>query len=389
MNNTIEYLNMKSIKYITGIITLASLVACGGKGTIESKKALLSEKKVALAKLENEISQLEIEFSLLDSTSEEENADAGILVEVKTIQPEFFNHKVEVNGVVQAEQIANVSPEMGGQILSVEVKEGDNVTTGQVMARINTAVLQSNLSEIDNGIDLANTVYERQSRLWEQKIGSEIQYLQAKNNLENLQKKKQTIQTQMGMATIKAPFNGVVDRVWLKTGELAAPGIPLITVLDMSRMKVIADVSERYAAVVKKNAIVDVNFQSFGMELKAPIRTVGNIINPGNRSFSVEMTVPNTDKILKPNGIATIMIEDFAADSAMIVPAIIVGRDQKGDFLYVAKEVDNGMKAFKSYVTTGMTSNGKTMVASGLNSGDKVVVAGYNEIANGDIVRIQ
>ena len=380
---------MNSIKYIIGVVALASLIACGGEETLETKKVLLDEKKVALAKLESEISKLETELEAMGSTSTEKDAEVGILVQVKNVQPEFFDHKVEVNGIIQAEQIANVSPQMGGQILSVSVKEGDNVTEGQVMARLNTSVLQASLSEIDNGIELATTMYERQSRLWEQKIGSEIQYLQAKNNLENLQKKKETLQTQVGMGTIKAPFNGVVDQVWMKTGEMAAPGMPLITVVDMSKMKVLADVSERYAAVVKKNAIVDVTFPSFGMELKAPIRTIGNIINPGNRSFTVEMTVPNPQKTLKPNGIATILIEDFAADSAMVVPAIVVGSDQKGDFLYVTKAEGSTSKAYKTYVTTGMTSNGKTMVTSGLTSGDKVVVAGYNEIASGDIVRVQ
>ena len=380
---------MNSIKYIIGVVALASLIACGGEETLETKKVLLDEKKVALAKLESEISKLETELEAMGSTSTEKDAEVGILVQVKNVQPEFFDHKVEVNGIIQAEQIANVSPQMGGQILSVSVKEGDNVTEGQVMARLNTSVLQASLSEIDNGIELATTMYERQSRLWEQKIGSEIQYLQAKNNLENLQKKKETLQTQVGMGTIKAPFNGVVDQVWMKTGEMAAPGMPLITVVNMSKMKVLADVSERYAAVVKKNAIVDVTFPSFGMELKAPIRTIGNIINPGNRSFTVEMTVPNPQKTLKPNGIATILIEDFAADSAMVVPAIVVGSDQKGDFLYVTKAEGSTSKAYKTYVTTGMTSNGKTMVTSGLTSGDKVVVAGYNEIASGDIVRVQ
>ena len=380
---------MNSIKYIIGVVALASLIACGGEETLETKKVLLDEKKVALAKLESEISKLETELEAMGSTSTEKDAEVGILVQVKNVQPEFFDHKVEVNGIIQAEQIANVSPQMGGQILSVSVKEGDNVTEGQVMARLNTSVLQASLSEIDNGIELATTMYERQSRLWEQKIGSEIQYLQAKNNLENLQKKKETLQTQVGMGTIKAPFNGVVDQVWMKTGEMAAPGMPLITVVNMSKMKVLADVSERYAAVVKKNAIVDVTFPSFGMELKAPIRTIGNIINPGNRSFTVEMTVPNPQKTLKPNGIATILIEDFAADSAMVVPAIVVGSDQKGDFLYVTKAEGSTSKAHKTYVTTGMTSNGKTMVTSGLTSGDKVVVAGYNEIASGDIVRVQ
>lgn len=382
---------MKSTNYITGIISavaLVSLIACSGEQTLETKKTLLEDKKVALANLESEISQLEIELEALDSTAIKSDVDNGILIEIKTIQPELFSHKVEVNGVVQAEQIANVSPEMGGQILSVSVKEGDNVTKGQVMARLNTSLLQANLAELENGIELATTVYERQSRLWEQKIGSEIQHIQAKNSLENLQKKKETLQTQAGMASIEAPFTGVIEKVWLKVGELAAPGMPLITVVNMSKMKVMADVSERYAAVVKKNAMVDVRFPSFGMELRAPIRTIGNVINPGNRSFTVEITVPNPDKSLKPNGLATIMIEDFAADSAMVVPAIIVGRDQKGDFLYVTNAEDGLTKAFKTYVTTDMTSRGQTIVTSGLNAGDNVVVAGYNEIANGDIVRL-
>lgn len=380
--------HFKNIYAIVAAVAVMSLIACGGGDTLESKKALLQEKKVALANLENEISLLESELESLDSIATKVEVEPGILVDVKGMKPEEFSHKVEVNGVIQAENIANVSPEMGGQILTVSVKEGDQVTKGQVMARLNTSVLQSNLSELENGIELATTVYERQSRLWEQKIGSEIQYLEAKNNLENLQKKKETVQTQIGMATIKAPFNGVVDRVWMKTGELAAPGVPMITVVDMSKMKVLADVSERYAAVVKKNSMVEVSFPSFGMELEAPIRTVGNVINPGNRSFSVEMTVPNPDRILKPNGIATIMIEDFAVDSALVVPAIVMGKDQKGSFLYVTKNESDTLRAAKTYVTTGMTSGGQTMVTSGLAAGDNVVVAGYNEIANGDIVRL-
>jgi membrane fusion protein (multidrug efflux system) len=255
--------------------------------------------------------------------------------------------------------------------------------------KLNTSVLQKSLDEVENGIELAQTVYDRQAKLWEQKIGSEIQYLQAKNNLESLQKKKETLIAQMGMSTIKAPFTGIVDKVNQKVGELAAPGMPVLTMVNMTKMKVKADVSENYVKAVRPNAMVDVDFPSFGYTTKAPISTVGNIINPANRSFAVEVMVPNAERILKPNGVATLRIKDFEANDALVVPAITIGKDAKGDFVFVVKEDEGKKKAVKTYVTTGITSEGKTMITEGLSKGDNVVVKGFNEVANGDLVNVQ
>lgn len=367
---------------------LFGLVSCGGEVTLEEKKAALEAKKVELAKLQNEVSKME-EALLAEDPSLAQKEEVGILVEVKEVAPETFEHFFEVNGSVEAVEQANVSPEQGGQIKQILVKEGDKVAAGTVLAKLNTSVIQSNLQEIDNGIELAQTVYDRQARLWEQKIGSEIQYLEAKNRLENLQKKKETVLAQMAMSTIKAPFSGIVDRIFQKEGELAAPGQPILTLVNLNEMKVKADVSENYVQAVKPNAPVEVVFPSFGIKSDAKIRSVSNIINPLNRTFSVEVRIPNGNGSLKPNGIATLKIKDFKAEGALVVPAISIGRDAKGAFLFVVSNEDGATKANKKYVTTDRSSDGQTMVVDGLKAGDLVVVEGYNEVANGDVVRIQ
>ncbi|MCB9190507.1 MAG: efflux RND transporter periplasmic adaptor subunit [Flavobacteriales bacterium] len=375
----------------TNIIVFAALLAlasCGGEKTLEERKADLDKKKVELAKLQNEVEKMEAEI-LADDPTHGKKEEVGILVAVKKVTPEEFEHHFEVNGSLEAVEQANISPEQGGQIKQILVKEGDKVAAGTVLAKLNTSVIATNLEELENGIELAKTVYDRQARLWEQKIGSEIQYLEAKNRLENLQKKKETLIAQMAMSTVKAPFAGVVDRIWQKEGELGAPGQPLLTLVNMSEMKVKADVSENYVQAVKENAQVDVDFPSFGISTKAPIRQVSNIINPSNRTFSVEVRVPNKDGSLKPNGVATLRIKDFEVADALVVPAISISKDAKGDFLFVIQEEEGKTKAVKKYVTTGRTSGGQTRVVEGLSSGDQVVVEGYNEVANGDLVQIQ
>ncbi|MBL4587313.1 MAG: efflux RND transporter periplasmic adaptor subunit [Flavobacteriales bacterium] len=366
---------------------ILGLVSCGGEPTLKEKQAALDTKKVELGKLQNEIKKMEQELMKSDSTFGK-NEDAGILVKVKEVKPETFEHHFMVNGSIEAVEQANVSPEQGGQIKQILVKEGDKVSEGTTLAKLNTSVIQRNLEELDNGIELAQTVFDRQSRLWDSKIGSEIQFLEAKNKLESLQKKRETLLAQMAMSVIKAPFSGVVDVLHQKEGELAAPGMPILTLVNMKEMKVKADVSENYVLAVKQNMKVEVDFPSFGMSTETRVRSVSNIINPFNRTFSVEVRISNSNGILKPNGIATIKIKDFEAENAMVVPAISIGKDAKGAFLFVITQEEGKQKAVKKYVTTDRTSEGQTLVTEGLNAGDKVVVEGYNEVANGDVVKI-
>jgi len=369
------------------LTVVIALVSCGVEPTLKEKQATLDAKKVELGKLQTEIKKMEQELMKADSTFGKKE-DSGILVKVKQVNPETFEHHFIVNGSIEAVEQANVSPEQGGQIKQVHVKEGDRVSKGTTLATLNTSIVRSNIEELDNAIVLAQTVFDRRSRLWESKIGSEIEYLQTKNNLESLQKKRETLLAQMEMSIIKAPFSGVVDVLYQKEGELAAPGMPILTLVNMGQMKVKADVSENYVLAVKPNMEVGVDFPSFGINTKARIRSVSNIINPLNRTFSIEVRVSNTNAILKPNGAATIKIKDFEAKNALVVPAISVGRDAKGAFLFVITQEEGKQKAVKKYVTTDRSSEGQTLVTEGLNAGDQVVVEGYNEVANGDVVKI-
>jgi membrane fusion protein (multidrug efflux system) len=372
--------------YLITLSTLLLFAACGSDDSIEGKKVLLTEKRTELAKLENEIRLLEATILAADSSFSDVK-DGRLLVTVKNIAPEKFEHFFEVNGTIEAVEVANVSPEQGGQIKRITVREGDRVSAGQTLATLSTNVIQKSLEELDNGIAMAQIVYDRQSRLWESKIGSEIQYLEAKSNLEQAQKKRATVVAQMDMATIKAPFSGVVDRIFQKEGELAAPGMPILTLVNMNQMKVKADVSENYVQSVKVNSMVDIDFPSFGFSTKAPIRMVSSMINPANRAFAVEALVSNGNGLLKPNGIATIRIKDFEAASAFVVPAKCVSKDPKGDYVFTVQKVDGKDTATKTYITTGKSSQGSIVVTEGLTAGMQVIVEGYNEVATGDEVK--
>ncbi len=372
--------------YLITLSTLLLFAACGSDDSIEGKKLLLTEKRTELAKLENEIRLLEATILAADSSFSDVK-DGRLLVTVKNIAPEKFEHFFEVNGTIEAVEVANVSPEQGGQIKRITVREGDRVSAGQTLATLSTNVIQKSLEELDNGIAMAQIVYDRQSRLWESKIGSEIQYLEAKSNLEQAQKKRATVVAQMDMATIKAPFSGVVDRIFQKEGELGAPGMPILTLVNMNQMKVKADVSENYVQSVKVNSMVDIDFPSFGFSTKAPIRMVSSMINPANRAFAVEALVSNGNGLLKPNGIATIRIKDFEAANVFIVPAKCVSKDPKGDYVFTVQKADGKEMAVKTYVKLDKSSQGSILISEGLTAGMQVIVEGYNEVATGDEVK--
>lgn len=374
-------------KIYTAVLAIA-LAACGGEKTLEQKKQELEGLKTQYTELEAKIKDLEKEILDLDSTAVKNVAESGIAVEVTQLSPARFDHYIEVNGVVEAEKNVTLSPETGGHIKQILVKDGDRVSAGQLVAVLNTDVLQKSISEVQSGLELATTVYERQKKLWDQKIGSEIQLLQAKNNKESLEKKLETLKAQVAMSSITAPVDGVIDLVYQKEGELAGPGIPLAQLVNLQKMMVKADVSEAYAGIVKEKDTVEVIFPAFEYSVKAPIDRVSNIINPGNRSFKVQVNLQNKDNMLKPNYVATMKIKDYTAASALVVPAIIVSRDARGEFIYTAQEAEGKLTAKKTYITTGKSNQGKTMVTSGLKEGDKVITAGYNEVANGNEIRI-
>lgn len=376
------------MRALTALSLIVFLASCGTNtnGDLEKKKSELAKYHSQLNDLKTKIANLEKEIAALDTNATK--SDIGILVETKLIQPEKFEHFFEVSGTVTTDENVTLSAEAAGQIKSILVKEGQKVSAGQVLVKLNTATIESSIEEVKTALDLATTVYERQKRLWDQKIGSEIQYLQAKNNKESLEQKLKTLQTQLALSIVKAPGDGIVDEIFRKEGEMVMPGTPLIQFVNLNNMKMLADVSEMYVKSVKQGDKAIVNFPALGIEnLEANINRTSNVINIKNRTFKVEVGLPNKDQILKPNAIGMLKIKDFEADSAFVVPTMILGKDSKGDYLYTTVEKEGKKVARKTYVKTGKTSGGQTMIIEGLNPNDKVITAGYNEVSDGAIIR--
>lgn len=389
MSYTIK--NQTKINYMRALLALSIilfLASCGNKsnGDLEKKKSELVKYQSELNDLKLKISTLEKEIAALDTNAT--MSDIGILVETKLIQPEKFEHFFEVSGTVTTDDNVTLSAESAGQIKSILVKEGQKVNAGQVLVKLNTATIESSIEEVKIALELATTVYERQKKLWEQKIGSEIQFLQAKNNKESLDQKLKTLQTQLALSIVKAPGEGVVDEIYRKEGEMVMPGTPMVQFVNLNNMKMLADVSEMYVKSVKQGDKASVTFPALGIEnTEATINRTSNVINLKNRTFKVEVSLSNKDQILKPNAIGMLRIKDFEADSTFVVPSMILGKDSKGEYLYTIKENDGKKVSRKTYVTVGKTSGGQTMIINGLTSNDKIVTAGYNEVFDGAIIR--
>mgnify|MGYP001227072117 CR=1 FL=1 len=325
-------------------------------------------------------------------TSNKKNSGAdAVPVKVQEMKYQKFSSYFEVNGIIEAENQAFVSPEINGQIKSILVEEGQRVLKGQLLVKLNTEVTQKSIEELKTRLDLAQIAFNKQKSLWDQKIGSEMQYLQSKNNLESLEKSLETLDAQMEMASIRAPFSGIVDEIFQKEGEIASPGRQVIQLVNLSNIIINADVSESYISKISKGDSVLVSFPSYpDIELKVPVFRTGNIINPSNRTFTVQLKMRNIEEKLKPNLMAVLKIKDFAADSVFVIPSLIVKQDlSKGKFIFKVVE-NNGVKeASKTYVKTGISSNNRTVIKEGLKEGDEIIVEGYNMVSTGIPVDIR
>lgn len=314
----------------------------------------------------------------------------AVLVECRTLAPQPFAHSFTTNGVVEAVREAFISPETNGQIARIPVREGQRVAAGQLLAALNADVIRSSIAEVKSNLELARVVYEKRRQLWEKKIGSEIQLLEAKAGKESLENRLQALQAQLDMANVTAPFAGVVDRIYQKEGELASPGVQLMQLVDLRRIRINAEISETYLSSVHPGDPVQLTFSAYpGMELKAAVGRVGQVVNPQNRTFLVQIEMDNPTEKFKPNMLAVLRIRDFYRSDALTVPAIVVKNDLQGSFLYVAAEENGVTVARKTYVETGLNEGGVTMITKGLAPGQRVIVGGYNLVVNGMPVRVK
>ena len=376
---------MKANRIIMVALTALFLAACGGE-----KKEGLAGKQEELAKLKSQQSEtdqkikaLEAEVALLDTTSKRE--DRAKAITVSPVTSENFKHYVEVQGTVDAKNSVMVSPKSGGVLTAVYIKEGDNVRQGATLARVDNSIMQESIAEVKNQLSLANIVYEKQARLWEQKIGTEIQYLQAKNNKEALEKKIATLNTQLGQSNIAAPISGVVDQVIAKVGEMAAPGSPIARVVNLSNLKIVAKVSDSYVASVRKGDEVIVKFPDLNQEYKARVTFVSTTVDPLSRTFRIEANLPSSNT-LKPNMLAQVQINDATKKDAVVIDQNLVQNTENGMVVYVA-ENEGGKKVAKSRtVKTGLSYNGQVEILEGLKAGDQLITQGYQDVADGQAV---
>jgi membrane fusion protein, multidrug efflux system len=368
------------------LLLLASLALWGCNSEGKDPQTLLNDKKKQLATLQTEIAQLEKQLGV---GKPDASQATGKLVELLPIEKADFAHFIEVQGTVETDQNINVMPEMQGIIKSVLVKEGQSVSAGQVIATVDQSLLQTQIIELETRLDFAQTLYEKRQNLWKQNIGSEIEYLQAKNQKETLEKNLSTLKTQMGKANVVAPIAGVIDAVFAKQGEMASPAMPMFRVINLSQVKVVADVSEAYLASVKKGDEVLVSMPAMGVERKEKINFISQSINPSNRTFKVQIDISNTEGLFKPNAVATVKINDFLQKEAVTVPSQLVQLGTDGNkFLYIARKEQDRKVAKKVLVETGISYEGKTLITQGLDGSEELILKGYNEVIDGDFLRL-
>lgn len=273
---------------------------------------------------------------------------------------------------------------MNGQIRTIHVQEGQRISKGQLLVSLINDATQSSINEAKASLELANITYEKQKSLWDQGIGSEIQYLQAKTQRQAAEDRLKMLEAQLRMSQVRAPFDGIVDKIFPKVGDIAGPMVPVVELVNLSRLTIKADVSETYVGMIHPGDKVEVSFSSMpGENLNATIKRTTKVINPTNRTFQVELNISNPGEKIRPNMIASIRINDFTSEQAFIVPSIVVKRDITGDYLYLAVDEGNDLIAKKRYLERGISYEGNTMITKGLKEGDKVVVAGYNLVSSG------
>ena len=383
-------------KSIFFLIILTTLISCGGdnksvdaiieSGDLSAVKAKRSELNQKQRDLKSDIDKLN---EYIDSHEKEERP---ALITAEVIKDTIFKHFVEVQGNVETDQNVVLNAEYSGILTDVYVKDGQKVSKGQRLARIDDGGLSSQVAQQEAQMALAKTTFERQERLWDQKIGSEIQFLQAKTNYEASKNATQQLRSQLNKTIITAPFSGVVDNVISDPGQVVIPGqTPIIRLVNLSNMYVKASIPETYLKNIKEGTQVIVFLASINEEFTGTVRQVSNYINPNNRSFDIQVEIPNKSGLVKPNLIATVKVNDYQSENAITVPENILQENSQGEtiaFLY--KPINDSIgEAKRIIIETGLSYSNHTEVKSGLKKGDTIIKEGAKTLRDGQKVIIK
>lgn len=382
---------MKNILILLSAILL--LGACQSSDSDEMPtdmaglKALQKEKKSELKAIQDKLDEIHDKMVELDPSMFEKPKK---LVTGLTLERSEFKRFLELQGSVQADETVYVSSETGGRIIQMNVKEGERAGKGQLIARLDLESLDKQIAEINKSLELARDIYTRQSRLWEQNIGTEVQYLQAKNNVERLEQSIETLQHQRSKANVYSPITGEVAMVNKENGEVAGPGEPIATLLNTRKLKIAVDVPENLLPKVNRGDLVTVKIPAIEYEKQHRIKRIGTQINPANRTIPVEVEIYNKSGKIKPNLLATMLINDFSSEGAIVVPNTLLQQEVSGKyFVYAIHKTDTVDQVVKKYVEPGESYAENIVILDGLTESDVIIDKGSRQVADGDHLTVE
>jgi len=365
----------------------ASIEALVSKGTL---KELIAKKKELSAKIDAKSNDLK---KIDAAIAEKDTLQKLPLITTITTKEEVFKHYLEIQGNVTTKQNILIYPEIPGILKAVFVKEGQQVLKGELLATIDDGGLSNQLAQLEVTTELGKTTYERQKRLWEQKIGSEIQFLQTKANYESQKNALEQLKSQLSKASIRAPFSGVIDDVMKEPGTVIAPGqgSEVFRIMNLNNMHVEAEVPERYLTTITKGKEVSIEFPVLEKKISSSVRQVGNYIKPNNRSFNIEVPVTNENGNIKPNLTAKLLINDYTDPKAILIPQSIISENSKGEeFIYIIKNKNSNQEAIaqKLIIKTGKTQGDLIEVIENLAVGSEIIKEGARSVNNGQKVKV-
>jgi RND family efflux transporter MFP subunit len=370
------------MKRILTLITIASVIAACGSSSSNDKKAELENLKKQQSELTTKIAELEEEIA-------KENPEGNQkikFVSIEKVNKGEFVHYVEVQGKVESDQNINILPKAVGTVTSVLAEVGDKVSKGQVLATIDDAIIRKSIDELNVRLDFATTLYNKQKNLWDQKIGTEVQFLQAKNNKEALEKALATAKEQLDMTLIKSTIDGVVDLADIKVGEIASNMKPAFRVVNFNQLKATGELAETYLNTVGTGDDVMVSFPDINKEISTKLNFAARTINPVSRTFKVEVKL-NGSTEYRPNMLSVLKIVDYKAKDAISIPMNIIQNDQGGSYVYTAVTENGKLMAKKKAIKVGQIYKGKAEVLTGLTGEDQVITVGYQDLNEGDLIK--
>ena len=373
-------------KQIFSLLIAATLVvSCGQKDNNQTVDQLIAAKnnkelQARKALIQADLAKIEAALATLNVRKEE------ALVSVATLKDTVFNHYLDIQGSVETKENILIQPEMPGTLVSLNVKAGQRVSKGQLLARVDDGGSSQQVASLETQYLLAKTTFERQKNLWSQKIGSEIQYLQAQTQMLSLQRSVAQAKAMLSKTEIRAPFSGTIDEVFVERGQVVSAGPQgLMRIVNLNNMYVSTSIPESYIGKLKVGTQVDVFLTSLNKNYKGKVRQIGNFINPNNRSFGIEVSIPNPENLLRPNQVAKLKVIDYTVKNAIVVPSNVIQEDGKGNqFVFVATNSDGKTAtAKKAMVSIGKSSDNVTEILSGLSANDIIVIEGVNTISEG------